>query len=112
MRVTSENEGRQKMKRAAKIRNDVVAKRIKSLKGYEVDDDSCMFVYHNNNACYKTYTHKNKLKAIEAKHKETVVTVDHKGDEAVASVGSSGVGGDMKVEQTIQRVSKGLGDIT
>ena len=72
---------------AAEIRNDVVAKHIKSLKGYEVSDYSCMFVYHNNNACYKTYTHKNKLKAIEAKHKETVVTVDHKGDEAVASVG-------------------------
>lgn len=64
MRVTSENEGHLKMKRAAEIRNEV-AKRIKSLKGYELDDDSCMFVYHNNNACYKTYTHKYKLKAIE-----------------------------------------------
>lgn len=56
------------MKRAANIRNDVVAKRIKSVMGDdEEDNDNGMFVYHNTKKCYKSYTHSGKLKSIEEK---------------------------------------------
>lgn len=66
--VTSEKTGRARMKRAATICNDVVTKHIKSVIGDEEEaDESGMFVYHNTNKCYKSYTHSGKLKAIEKK---------------------------------------------
>ncbi|KAL8610784.1 hypothetical protein ACOMHN_016767 [Nucella lapillus] len=56
------------MKRAAEIRDDVVAKRMKSIAvGDEEATDSSMFVYHNTNKCYKFYTHSTLLKRIEKK---------------------------------------------
>ncbi len=49
--VTSQKIGRSSMKRAAKIRNDVVLKRIKSVIGGDE-----VGVYHNTNKYYN-YTH-------------------------------------------------------
>jgi hypothetical protein len=72
--VTSEVTGRASMKRAAKIRNDVVTKRMKNVLGDdEEDNDNVRFVYHNTNKCYKSYTHSGKLKSIEEKN--TIVEV-------------------------------------
>ena len=62
--VTSQKTGRARMKRAASIRNDDVAKRIKRVVTEDDDDDS-MFVYHNTNICYKSYTHSGKLRYIQ-----------------------------------------------
>lgn len=68
--VTSEKTGRERLKRAAMIRNDDVAKRLKTMVDEQddgEDSDNLAFVYHNTNKCYKSYTHSGKLKAIEAK---------------------------------------------
>ena len=69
--VTSEKTWRAKMKQAAEIRIDV-AKCIKSMNTdsdkNDVDADECLFVYHNTNKCYKSYTHSVKLKSIEEKN--------------------------------------------
>src|SRR6476469_1577039 len=67
--TTSEAAGRASIKRAAEIRNDVGTKRIKSVigDGGDDDDDTGMFVYHNSNRCYKSYTHSGKLKSIVEK---------------------------------------------
>ena len=82
--VTSEKTGRAKMKRAAIIRNDVT-KRIKSVMWDEEDDnDNIMFVYHNTNKCYKSYTHSVKLKYIEEKSVIDHIVCDTD-DEASAS---------------------------
>ena len=54
------------MKRAVKICNDVVTKHVKIAMGdNEEDNDNAMFVYHNTNKCYKSYTHSRKLKSVE-----------------------------------------------
>lgn len=68
-RLTSEDTGRARVKRAAEIRNDTVTQRIRRLDDKN-DDDNGMFVYHNTNKCYKSYTHSGKLKAIEEKRSE------------------------------------------
>ena len=53
--LTSENTGRASVKRAAKIRNDVVTKR-KRIKSVIVDDEEDngdgVFYHHNNNCFY------------------------------------------------------------
>lgn len=52
--------GRRSMKRAADIRNDIVTKRLK-----RAEEGAISYVYHNNNKCFKWYTHSKKLKQIE-----------------------------------------------
>ena len=52
--------GQDSMKRAASIRNDDVSKRLKV-----AEEKGTLYVYHNTNECFKWYTHRQKLKALE-----------------------------------------------
>ena len=86
--VTSEKTGRARIKRAASVRNDVVTKRIKSVVTYDEDDiDDGMFVYHNSNKCYKSYTHSGKLKSIEEQYARVEHMVHDTEDDASTSDG-------------------------
>ncbi len=58
--TTSEENGRQKILRAASIRDDEVAERLKLF-------DHNTFVYHMSNDCYKKYTHGNILTTLDRK---------------------------------------------
>ena len=53
--LRSTENGRKRILDAAEIREDIVEKRLKLLKGEE-------FVYHMNNPCYKTYTLKKNIR--------------------------------------------------
>lgn len=88
--ITSEQRGRTRMKRAAKIRNDIVMKRIKTVVGdVEEDNDNGMFVYHNTNKCYKSYTHSGKLKSIEEQNARCEEPMVYETEDAASSVGLS-----------------------
>lgn len=52
--------GQDSMKRAASIRKDVVSKRLRG-----AEEEGTPYVYHNTNKCFKWYTHRQKLEAIE-----------------------------------------------
>lgn len=56
--TSSEANGRKRIRDAADVRNDRVAKRLR-----QIGDDE-PFVYHMDNNCYKKYTHKKTLDAI------------------------------------------------
>ena len=58
--VLSNENGREKIKEAAKIRNDIVTTRLNSL------SEAAVFYYHVNNACYKQYCHKKSLLKIQS----------------------------------------------
>ena len=73
--VASEVTGRNSVKRAAEIRHDEVAKRLRIITSKDNDQATVhdrQFVYHNTNRCYKNYTHVNKLKSIENKVNRTM----------------------------------------
>lgn len=60
------------IKRAAEIRNDMAAKCLRGIScedGNERNDEK-IFLYHDTNKHYKSYTHTNKLKAVNAKSKQ------------------------------------------
>ena len=59
----SRAEGREKIKNAAKIRNDIVNERLKKLDGRD-------FLYHMNHQCYKVNTKKKNLHMIVESSKE------------------------------------------
>ena len=70
-RVTSEEHGREKLKRAADIRNDIVTKRLR------VADE---FVYHTE-SCYKNYTHSGRLKHIQEEKRAKEEEAEHRCNE-------------------------------
>ena len=51
--------GKLSMKRAADVRNDIVAKRLKIAEDTDVD-----YVYHNLNTCFKGYVRKGEFEMI------------------------------------------------
>jgi len=57
-------EARLKILEAARIRNDLIARRLE-----QVDHE--LFIYHMNNKCYKSYTHKKTLTKLEESSKAT-----------------------------------------
>ena len=59
---------------AARIRNDLVARRLEQ-------DDHELFVYHVNNECYKSYTLKKTLTELE--EESSKATEQSEGDESV-----------------------------
>ena len=56
--------GRESLKRAANVKNDVVFKRMKIMEQMGVVE----FVYHNTNECYKNYTHHKSIEAAAKRH--------------------------------------------
>ena len=87
--VTSAPKGRESVKRAAEIRNDIVTKRLRSIEACDLNaaksDDNMLdateidaaqveqpFVYHNTNMCFKGYTHTTLLKTISKKRNADV----------------------------------------
>ena len=87
--VTSEKTGYARVNGAAKIRNDVVTKRIKVVIGEDMeDDDNDFFLYHNTNKCYKSYTYSKKITAIEQKNARVEELMEcHTESESSESVG-------------------------
>ena len=60
-KLTQPNQaGQDSMKRAASIRKDVVSKRLKG-----AEEEGTPYVYYNTNKCFKWYTHRQKLEALE-----------------------------------------------
>lgn len=70
----SNAEARLKILEAARIRNDLVARRLE-----QVDHE--LFVYHVNNKCYKSYTLKKTL--IKLEEESCKATEESEGDESV-----------------------------
>ena len=67
----SRAEGKEKVRNAAKIRNDIVNVRLGRLELIGGD-----FVYHMNNECYKVYTMKKTLEKISESLKENPVPIE------------------------------------
>lgn len=83
--VTTVN-GRKRVQEAAAIRDDIVAKRLKSVAS------DVVFVYHVTNQCYKTYTLKKSLEKIAAEKANSEVSEsedDHANDEISRKTRSS-----------------------
>lgn len=57
--VLSTGNGREKIREAANMRNDVVTNRLNSL------CKEAVFYYHMNNACYKQYCHKKSILTLQ-----------------------------------------------
>jgi len=70
-----------RMIEAARIRNDLVARRLE-----QVDHE--LFIYHMNNKCYKSYTHKKTLTKLE--EESSKATEESEGDESVPAPSVSG----------------------
>ena len=71
LNVTSQHYWRDSVKRAAMIRDDDVCKRLKLIENTDKE-----FVYHNNYACYKNYTRKDRLDALLERNEETEMMED------------------------------------
>ena len=76
----SNAEARMKILEAARIRNDLVARRLE-----QVDHE--LFIYHMNNKCYKSYTLKKTLTKLA--EESSKATEESEGDELVPTTSVS-----------------------